>query len=316
MTSGRAGAVEPEGRTSGSSEPLSGSHWPIITSQASALTEPETSRKTITALTSTSTATKGADVPLKYRVFLHSHLGFNSNSTLFYGERDAILIDACQLLSDAHKMVAEIIPMRKNLTHIYVSHFHPDHHFALGVLQFAFPSAKIVALPSVVKDIVFTAVDKLDTWSIDRFGPDIPSKTTVPMPLREARLELEGEELLFSDDWEGDSINNSVVRVPSMRVVCATELAFHDCNLSAHGAGVAAASAGPAGQDLSQPERRVRRRPAQGVRPPAANPPAHDARGRRAYASSRSLSSLLAKPVIMSTGGHPQGSGMTLESHT
>jgi len=55
-------------------------------------------------------------VSLKYRVFLHSYLGFNSNSTLFYGERDAILIDAGQLLSDAHKMVAEIIPMRKNLT--------------------------------------------------------------------------------------------------------------------------------------------------------------------------------------------------------
>jgi glyoxylase-like metal-dependent hydrolase (beta-lactamase superfamily II) len=87
-------------------------------------------------------------VPLKYRVFLHSYLGFNSNSTLFYGERDAILIDASQLLSDAHKMVAEIILMRKNLTHVYVSHFHPDHHFGLSVLQNAFPSAIIVALPS------------------------------------------------------------------------------------------------------------------------------------------------------------------------
>lgn len=170
-------------------------------------------------------------MPLTYKVFLHSHLGFNSNSTLFYGERDAILIDACQLLSDAHKMVAEIIPMRKNLTHVYVSHFHPDHHFALGVLQFAFPEAKIVALPSVVKDMVFTVVDKIDTWSSERFGPDLPTKMIIPLPLREPRLELEGQEVLFFDDWEGDSINNSVVWVPSMRVVCATDVAFHDCNL-------------------------------------------------------------------------------------
>ena len=166
---------------------------------------------------------------LKYRVFLHSYLGFNSTSTLFYGERDAILIDACQRLSDAHKMVAEIIPMRKNLTHIYVSHFHPDHHFGLGVLQYAFPRAKIVALPSVVRDIVFTSSDKLDMWAIDRFSPDdIPSKTTIPMPLSEPRLELEGQELLFSDDWEGDSSNNSVVWVPSIRVLCVTDIAFHD----------------------------------------------------------------------------------------
>jgi glyoxylase-like metal-dependent hydrolase (beta-lactamase superfamily II) len=168
---------------------------------------------------------------LKYRVFLHSYLGFNSNSTLVYGERDAILIDASQLLSDSYRMISEIIPMRKNLTHIYVSHFHPDHHFGLAALQQAFPGAKIVALPSVVKDIVFTSSDKVDMWTIDRFGPDIPTKTTIPMPLSEPHLELEGEELLLSDGWEGDSINNSAVWIPSIKVVCATDIAFHDCHL-------------------------------------------------------------------------------------
>jgi len=169
---------------------------------------------------------------LQYRVFLHSYLGFNSNSTLVYGERDAILVDASQLLSDTHKMVAEIIPMRKNLTHIYVSHFHPDHHFGLAVLRHAFPHAKIVALPSVVKDIVYTSSDKVDLWAIDRFGhDDIPKQTTIPMPMKEPRLELEGEEILVSDDWEGDSINNSAVWIPSIKVVCATDIAFHDCHL-------------------------------------------------------------------------------------
>lgn len=168
---------------------------------------------------------------MNYRVFLHSYLGFRSTSTLFYGERDAILIDATQLLSDAHKMAAELILTRKNLTHIYVSHFHPDHHFGLGVLESAFPQAKIVALPSVVRDIVFTSTDKLDTWSIDRFGPDTPLETTIPIPMAEPRLELEGEEILFSDDWEGDSINNSAVWMPSLKVLCATDIAFDDWNV-------------------------------------------------------------------------------------
>jgi glyoxylase-like metal-dependent hydrolase (beta-lactamase superfamily II) len=168
---------------------------------------------------------------LQFRVFLHSYLGFNSNSTLIYGKRDAILIDASQLLSDSYRMIADIIPMRKNLTHIYVSHFHPDHHFGLLALQQAFPRARIVALPSVVKDIVFTSSDKVDLWAIDRFGPDIPHKTTIPMPFKEPRLILEDEELLFSDDWEGDSLNNSVVWVPSIKIACATDVAFHDCHL-------------------------------------------------------------------------------------
>jgi glyoxylase-like metal-dependent hydrolase (beta-lactamase superfamily II) len=169
---------------------------------------------------------------LKFRVFLHSYLGFNSNSTLIYGERDAILIDASQLLSDTHRMIADIITLRKHLTHIYVSHFHPDHHFGLQVLKNAFPAARIVALPSVVKDIILTSGDKIDLWSIDRFGPDdVPHQTTIPTPLHEARLVLEDQEIQVSDGWEGDSINNSVVWIPSIRVACATDVAFHDCHL-------------------------------------------------------------------------------------
>jgi glyoxylase-like metal-dependent hydrolase (beta-lactamase superfamily II) len=175
---------------------------------------------------------RGTAMALKFRVFLHSYLGFNSNSTLVYGERDAILIDASQLLSDTHRMIAEIIPMRKNLTHIYVSHFHPDHHFGLLVLQYAFPNAKIVALPSVVKDIVFTSSDKVELWAIDRFGPDdIPRRTTIPIPLSDPCLILEGEELRVSDDWEGDSANNSADWIPCIKTVCATDIAFHDCHL-------------------------------------------------------------------------------------
>jgi glyoxylase-like metal-dependent hydrolase (beta-lactamase superfamily II) len=171
-------------------------------------------------------------VALRYRIFLHDYLGFNSNSTLLYGEKDAILVDASQLLSDSYRMASEILKMRVNLTHIYVSHFHPDHHFGLQVLHFAFPEARIVALKQSVQDIVFTSSDKTDMWAIDRFGPgDIPRQTTVPMPLNEPHLFLEGEEIVFSGGWEGDSINNSVVWIPSLKTVLATDVAFHDCNL-------------------------------------------------------------------------------------
>ena len=69
-------------------------------------------------------------------------------------------------------------------------------------------------------------------WAIDRFGPgDIPKARRSPEPLTEPRLELEGEEIVFSGGWEGDSIDNSVVWIPSLRTVLATDVAFHDCNL-------------------------------------------------------------------------------------
>jgi len=103
-------------------------------------------------------------MPLNYKVFQHSYIGFNGTSTLFYGAQDAILIDACFTLSDAHRLAAGLLEMRKNITHIYISHFHPDHHFGLVVLQYAFPNAKIVALPSVVKDIIYTSDEKIYLW--------------------------------------------------------------------------------------------------------------------------------------------------------
>ncbi len=171
-----------------------------------------------------------AHKPLNYQVFMHSYAGFNSKSTLFYGERDAVLIDATQLLSDAHRLAADLIEMAKNVTHVYVSHFHPDHHFGLGVLKATFPRARAVALPSVVKDIVFTTTDKVDMWGAF-FGKNEPDAVTFPMPLDEPRLEVEGHVLEFSDDWEGDSANNSVVWVPSLSLACATDVAYLDCHL-------------------------------------------------------------------------------------
>jgi glyoxylase-like metal-dependent hydrolase (beta-lactamase superfamily II) len=167
---------------------------------------------------------------LQYRVFLHSHEGMSSTSTLFYGERDAVLIDACQLLSDAHRLAAELLLLGKNLTHIYVSHFHPDHHFGLGVLQYAFPSARIVALPSVVEDIVFTTNDKILMWG-DFYGSNQPNSAVIPMPLADSRLKVEGHDLEFSDDWEGDCPNNTVVWAPSLGVLCATDVVELDSHL-------------------------------------------------------------------------------------
>ena len=168
---------------------------------------------------------------LNYRIFRHSYLGFNSNSIFVYGEKDAILIDSSQLLSDSYRLVSELIPMRKRITHIYVSHFHPDHHFGLEVLHFACPNAQIVALPSVVKDIIATSVDKVEMWDGEWLGRDTPLKTTVPTPLEEPRLEVEGYEILFSDGWHGDSVNNSTVWIPSLKVVCATDIAFYGAHV-------------------------------------------------------------------------------------
>ncbi len=168
---------------------------------------------------------------LKYKVFLHSYLGFNSNSTFVYGEKDAILIDASQCLSDSHKMAAEIILSRKNLTHIYVSHFHPDHHFGVEVLKAAFPTPRSSGCPRRSRTSSSRPATRWTCGPSTASAPISPAKTYIPQPMHEPRLELEGEEILFYDGFEGDSIDNSIAWIPSLKVVCATDVAFHDCHL-------------------------------------------------------------------------------------
>ena len=175
-------------------------------------------------------------MPLKYKVFQHgadrdngAKPTFSSTSTVFYGETDAVLIDASQLLSDSHRLAANLLEMEKNLTHIYISHFHPDHHFGVWVLRYAFPNAKIVALPSVVKEIAVTAEDKVNEWG-RVFGKNVPDRIMVPDPLYEDHIMLEGERIEFSDDWDGDSANNTMIWVPSLRVACGTDVVINDCH--------------------------------------------------------------------------------------
>jgi glyoxylase-like metal-dependent hydrolase (beta-lactamase superfamily II) len=167
---------------------------------------------------------------LQYKVFQHSYIGFNGTSTLFYGDRDAVLIDACFTLTDAHRLAAGLLEMRKNITHIYISHFHPDHHFGLVVLQHAFPKARIVALPSVVKDIIFTTDEKIRLWG-DTYGDEVPDTVVFPFPLGSNKLQVEGADIEFSDDWDGDSANNTMIWVPSLRVACGTDVVYNDAHV-------------------------------------------------------------------------------------
>jgi glyoxylase-like metal-dependent hydrolase (beta-lactamase superfamily II) len=163
---------------------------------------------------------------LEMKVFFHGHYGFSSTSTLIYGEKDAILVSATFLLSDAHRLAAGILDTGKNLTHIVIPEFHPDHHFGAAVLQYTFPDAKVVATKSVAKDIVYSADDKMQLWG-DLFGKDVPSRIYFPMPLTKDYLEIEGHKIEISDGWQADMANETLVWIPSMRAAIPTDMVFY-----------------------------------------------------------------------------------------
>src|ERR1700756_5752347 len=72
-------------------------------------------------------------------------------STLIYGMRDAVLVDAFMTVKQATALAHWIAAKGKNLTTIYITHGHGDHWFGIGTLLERFPHARAVATPNVVR---------------------------------------------------------------------------------------------------------------------------------------------------------------------
>jgi glyoxylase-like metal-dependent hydrolase (beta-lactamase superfamily II) len=72
-------------------------------------------------------------------------------STLIYGKRDAVLVDAFMTVKQADALVDWVAASGKNLTTIYITHGHGDHWFGIGALLERFPNARALATPNVVR---------------------------------------------------------------------------------------------------------------------------------------------------------------------
>src|SRR3984957_18707652 len=74
-------------------------------------------------------------------------------STLIYGARDAVLVDAFMTVKQANALADWVAAKGRNLTTIYITHGHGDHWFGTGTLLERFPGAVAVARPNAVKQM-------------------------------------------------------------------------------------------------------------------------------------------------------------------
>ena len=157
----------------------------------------------------------------------HGVIGYDVNSTMISGERDMVLIDPQFSLSEAHRLAAEILESKKNLTTIYITHPHPDHLFGLAVLKQAFPSAKIVALPATVSAAKTGWPARQKFW-FPTYGNNIPGPDPVlPEELSTPFLTLEGEQFPVTGPVQGaDGPGNSFVYIPSIKAVVTGDIVF------------------------------------------------------------------------------------------
>lgn len=153
--------------------------------------------------------------------------GYDVNSTMISGQKDMIVIDPQFSLSEAHRLAAEILESKKNLTTIYITHPHPDHFFGLAVLKQAFPNARAVALPPTANAIKTAWPGRQKFW-FATYGNNIPGPDPVlPEELTNPVLTLEGEQFPITGPVQGsDGAGNSFVYIPPLRAVVAGDIVF------------------------------------------------------------------------------------------
>ncbi len=156
--------------------------------------------------------------------------GFSVNSHLIQGEREAILVDAQLTLSEAAKVVEMVQGSGKQLKYIVVTHGHPDHFFGLGVLQQAFPTARIVATKAVIADIQDYGPRAIERWK-PVFKDEIPDTFVTPAPVDATSLFVEGNEIQLLTMDGGESPHATVLWIPSTKALLTGDLTYNNVHL-------------------------------------------------------------------------------------
>src|SRR5882762_8929361 len=152
------------------------------------------------------------DLPLKWDVFVtpgmptvtsdlppgaKQQMWSPISSTLIYGKRDAVLVDAFITIEQADALVDWVAASGKNLTTIYFTHGHGDHFFGIGALLDRFSNARAVATPDVVKLMRQQASPEVlaNFWD-PLFPGQIPDSLVIAEELKRNEMDLEGHDLV------------------------------------------------------------------------------------------------------------------------
>ena len=168
--------------------------------------------------------------PLTVETLRTSAGSLYANIALIEGEKDAVLVDAPFTRANAHRVVAMVLDSGKHLTTIFITHDHPDHFFAMEVLQDAFPDARIVAHPVVVADIWRSLPYKVKRWS-PLLGVNAPRHPGAPMALDSDTIMLEGKELKVIGPVQGDHVHATALWAPSIKALFPGDLVYNQMYL-------------------------------------------------------------------------------------
>lgn len=162
---------------------------------------------------------------LEIRTYTAAHSGIGELSALVMGEHEAVLVDSQWLLSDGRALAEMIAATGRTLTHVLLTHGHPDHYMGLGPVIDRFPDAKVLARQPVVDEIATQFPAKWVHWE-PMYGDELPVEPVVPQLLEGDSLMLEGHEIRFIDLPPAETMDATAYYVPSLKALIAGDLVF------------------------------------------------------------------------------------------
>lgn len=130
--------------------------------------------------------------PLQLKVYNADGNSFNVNSTLVYGEKEAMVIDAGFTRADALRIAANVLDSGKQLKTIYVSQADPDYYFGVEVLKEMFPQAEVVTTPAVLEKLSAKIATKLAFWG-PKMAANAPRVPVLPKAISGNTLMVDGQ---------------------------------------------------------------------------------------------------------------------------
>ena len=162
---------------------------------------------------------------LEIQSYSAKNSGIAEISVIILGEKEAVLIDAQWKPSDAQHVAQMIADSGRELTHILITHGHPDHYWGLETILDAFPEAKVLAREGTRAEIANQFAAKWIHWQ-PMMGDDIPLAPVVPDVLEGDKILLEGKEIRIIDLPPNEVENAVVYYVPSEQALIAGDLIF------------------------------------------------------------------------------------------
>jgi glyoxylase-like metal-dependent hydrolase (beta-lactamase superfamily II) len=184
--------------------------------------------------------------PLSYDVFTAPQAPFSAppprvgdppawdpkTSTLIFGARDAVLVDALMTVAEATALADWIALHQRQLTTIYITHGHADHFLGLPVLLNRFPGARAVASPGTVQQMREQSTPQvLDNRIRARFPGQIADTVTLAEPLDTGHFELEGLPLEVIETGHTDTVDTTSLHVPDLGLIVSGDVAYNHCHM-------------------------------------------------------------------------------------